>query len=174
MEIYYTGIVLISLYLMCFCVFLFIFWGSWFLAKLYWYIGIAWKLYSYASKCILLKHLCWETEPWLSNPLEARGLNGFLLQLFGAKLVRKKKVVTSNTKIGSKKMIDRWIYKSGWVVEPTHLEKYSSNWIISPGRGENKKSLKPPPTPPKTNVEPKNEGLEDYFPFQKVDFQVPC
>ena len=25
------------------------------------------------------------------------------------------------------------------------FEKYSSNWIISPGRGENKKSLKPPP-----------------------------
>ena len=29
-------------------------------------------------------------------------------------------------------------------------------------------------TPPKTNMEPKNEGLEDDFPFQRVDFQVPC
>ena len=25
------------------------------------------------------------------------------------------------------------------------FQKYSSNWIISPGRGENKKCLKPPP-----------------------------
>ena len=29
-------------------------------------------------------------------------------------------------------------------------------------------------TTPKTNMEPKNEGLEDDFPFQRVDFQVPC
>lgn len=27
-------------------------------------------------------------------------------------------------------------------------------------------------TPPKTNLEPKNEGLENYFLFQKGDFQV--
>ena len=26
------------------------------------------------------------------------------------------------------------------------FEKYQSNWIISPGRGENKKYLKPPPS----------------------------
>ena len=28
-------------------------------------------------------------------------------------------------------------------------------------------------TPPKFNIEPKNEGLEDVFPFQMSDFQVP-
>ena len=29
-------------------------------------------------------------------------------------------------------------------------------------------------TPPKTNMEPKNVGFEDDFPFQRGDFQVPC
>ncbi len=29
-------------------------------------------------------------------------------------------------------------------------------------------------TPRKTNMEPKNGGLEDDFPFQTGDFQVPC
>ena len=29
-------------------------------------------------------------------------------------------------------------------------------------------------TPQKTNIEPKKGGLEDYFPFQLGDFQVPC
>ncbi len=29
-------------------------------------------------------------------------------------------------------------------------------------------------TPPKTNMEPQNGGLEDDFPFQTGDFQVPC
>ena len=29
-------------------------------------------------------------------------------------------------------------------------------------------------TPPKFNMEPKNEGLEDDFTFQRSDFQVPC
>ena len=29
-------------------------------------------------------------------------------------------------------------------------------------------------TPPKTNTEPENGGLEDEFPFQTGDFQVPC
>ena len=28
--------------------------------------------------------------------------------------------------------------------------------------------------PLKTNMEPQNEGLEDDFPFQRSDFQVPC
>ena len=28
--------------------------------------------------------------------------------------------------------------------------------------------------PPKTNMEPTNEGLEDVSPFQMGDFQVPC
>ena len=28
--------------------------------------------------------------------------------------------------------------------------------------------------PPKTNMEPKNDGVEDEFPFQRDDFQVPC
>ncbi len=51
-------------------------------------------------------------------------------------------------------------------------------------RGEHKKHLKPPAglgfclcsraTLPKTNMEPQNEGLEDEFPFQMGDFQVPC
>ena len=31
-----------------------------------------------------------------------------------------------------------------------------------------------PHTPPKFNMEPKNEGLEDVFPFHKGDSQVPC
>ncbi len=31
-----------------------------------------------------------------------------------------------------------------------------------------------PSTPPKTNMEPTNEGLEDVSPFQMGDFQVPC
>ena len=29
-------------------------------------------------------------------------------------------------------------------------------------------------TPLKINMEPKNGGLEDDFPFQTGDFQVPC
>ena len=29
-------------------------------------------------------------------------------------------------------------------------------------------------TPPKFHMEPKNEGLEDVFPFQMDDFQVPA
>ena len=29
-------------------------------------------------------------------------------------------------------------------------------------------------TLPKTNMEPRNEGLEDDFPFQTGDIQVPC
>ena len=29
-------------------------------------------------------------------------------------------------------------------------------------------------TPSKTNMEPKNGGLEDENPFQRRDFQVPC
>ena len=29
-------------------------------------------------------------------------------------------------------------------------------------------------TPLKMNMEPKNEGLEDDFPFETGDFQVPC
>ena len=28
--------------------------------------------------------------------------------------------------------------------------------------------------PPKTNMEPKNGGWEDDFPFETRDFQVPC
>ena len=32
------------------------------------------------------------------------------------------------------------------MVEPTHLKKYESNWIISPGKGKNKRYLKPPPS----------------------------
>ena len=39
------------------------------------------------------------------------------------------------------------------------------------------KISKPPfllSTPPKTNMEPKNGGLEDDFPFQIGDFLVPC
>ena len=28
-------------------------------------------------------------------------------------------------------------------------------------------------TSPKTDMAPKNKGLEDYFPFQRRDFQVP-
>ena len=27
---------------------------------------------------------------------------------------------------------------------------------------------------PKTNMECRNEGLEDDFPFQRSDFQIPC
>ena len=30
------------------------------------------------------------------------------------------------------------------------------------------------PTPRKIDMEPKNGGLEDDFPFQTCDFQVPC
>ena len=29
-------------------------------------------------------------------------------------------------------------------------------------------------TPPKFNMEPQNEGLDDVCPFQMGDFQVPC
>ena len=28
--------------------------------------------------------------------------------------------------------------------------------------------------PPKFNMEPQNEGLEDVFPFEIGDFQLPC
>ena len=34
--------------------------------------------------------------------------------------------------------------------------------------------LDAPATPPKTNMEPKNEGLEDDVPFLRDDFQVPA
>ena len=37
-----------------------------------------------------------------------------------------------------------------------------SNWLIFNG------------TPLKINMEPENEGLEEDFPFQTGDFQVPC
>ena len=33
-----------------------------------------------------------------------------------------------------------------WLVVSTPLKNKQSNWIISPGKGENKKSLKPPPS----------------------------
>ena len=33
---------------------------------------------------------------------------------------------------------------SSWWLNQPNLEKYSSNWIMSPGKGENKKKLKPP------------------------------
>ena len=33
-----------------------------------------------------------------------------------------------------------------WLVVSTQLKNISRNWIISPGRGENRKSLKPPPS----------------------------
>ena len=47
------------------------------------------------------------------------------------------------------KMQETWEKKTstivgGWVSTP--FEKYESNWIISPGRDENKKYLKPPPS----------------------------
>ena len=29
-------------------------------------------------------------------------------------------------------------------------------------------------TPRKTNIEPQNRSLEDDFPFERGDFQVPC
>ena len=29
-------------------------------------------------------------------------------------------------------------------------------------------------TPPKVNIEPENDGLEDYFPFPGVYSQIPC
>ena len=29
-------------------------------------------------------------------------------------------------------------------------------------------------TPSKINIEPEHDGLEEYFPFQTGDFQVPC
>ena len=32
------------------------------------------------------------------------------------------------------------------MVEPTHLKNISQNWIISPGRDENKQYLKTPPS----------------------------
>ena len=38
-------------------------------------------------------------------------------------------------------------------------------------RGSNKTGMF---TPPKLNIEPENEGLEDDFPFQRGDFQVPA
>ena len=33
---------------------------------------------------------------------------------------------------------------------------------------------RPKKSPPKTNLEPQNGGLEDEFPLEKGDFQVPC
>ena len=40
--------------------------------------------------------------------------------------------------------------------------------------GDTKKYIHTTPTPQKFNLEPKHEGLEDVFPFQMGDFQVPC
>ena len=42
----------------------------------------------------------------------------------------------------------------------------------SPTRDENKTYLKPPPTPPKFNMEPENDGFQKESPFPGVDFQV--
>ena len=39
-------------------------------------------------------------------------------------------------------------------------------------RGSNVRFV--PVTPPKFNMESKNEGLEDVFPFHMGDSQVPC
>ena len=39
---------------------------------------------------------------------------------------------------------------------------------------ENCFTFQDPYTPLKINMEPENEGLEDEFPFQTGDFQVPC
>ena len=40
--------------------------------------------------------------------------------------------------------------------------------------GDTKKYIHTTPTPQKFNLEPKHEGLEDVFPFQMGNFQVPC
>ena len=48
-------------------------------------------------------------------------------------------------------------------------EKSDTTWYL-----HSLKSNSPETTPPKTNMEPKNEGLEDVSPFQMGDFQVPC
>ena len=29
-------------------------------------------------------------------------------------------------------------------------------------------------TPPKINIQPENDGLKKYYPFESGDFQVPC
>jgi len=49
-----------------------------------------------------------------------------------------------------------YVSKAYWlVVEPTHLKNISQNGFIFPNfRGENKKSLKPPPSIPKIVVPP--------------------
>ena len=48
------------------------------------------------------------------------------------------------------------------------VNKPSSSWICFLDAWKSKH------TPPKTNMEPTNEGLEDVSPFQMGDFQVPC
>ena len=59
---------------------------------------------------------------------------------------------TVATEVPTHRQISRWTsanlfkWMLDWLVVSTHLKNISQNWIISPNRGENKKSLKPPPS----------------------------
>ena len=53
-------------------------------------------------------------------------------------------------------------------------ERINGIWNLSSDQGTAAWGVPMNSTPPKTNMEPQNGGLEDDFPFQRGDFPVPC
>jgi len=89
-----------------------------------------------------------------------------------------------------------WLSRSGMLLKPivnnlvggfNPFEKYQSNWIISPGKGENKNLwnyyhcnrgwpgwLQKMYHCPKIEIEPEKHDLDDDLPLPKMHSQVPC
>ena len=85
-------------------------------------------------------------------------------------------------------------YENGWfrgttIFGNTHINGWCLDWMEPDGKVVSLKAKEfllpkwpsswwtpkdPSYTPPKINMEPENGGLEDDFPFQTGDFQVPC
>ena len=90
----------------------------------------------------------------------------------------------------------KWLSRSGMLLKPivnnlvggfNPFEKYQSNWIISPGKGENKNLwnyyhcnrgwpgwLQKMYHCPKIEIEPEKHDLDDDLPLPKMHSQVPC
>ena len=56
---------------------------------------------------------------------------------------------------------------------PTELSFLEMMFVLD-SNGKSHLTYSSSHTPQKTNMEPKNGGLEDDFPFQTFDVQVPC
>ena len=74
--------------------------------------------------------------------------NLFLPGLFNVTLLCDEKIRLFNIRIhhNQKGTLNLELIYYGWLVVSTHLKNISQNWIISPGRCEKKKRLKPPPS----------------------------